>query len=469
MHAAPVSKDWVTTTHTWHGHGQSVNYTATCGFIPIKDDSDVTEAQMFFVAYTKDGADRLTRPVTFAFNGGPGSSSVWLHMGALGPRRAKMNEDGTMPPPPFQIADNEESWLPSTDIVMIDAVGTGYSRPTKPELGAKFYGLQGDLAAFTAFIKGYISEEGRWRSPILVAGESYGGIRVAGLSNSLLQAGVAVNGIISISGVMNFGTIDPAKDNDIPYLSYLPAECATAMYFHKIPDANFKGTIAACEEFASGEYAAALMKGNGLSDVAKKHIAAKLASFTGLSPLYIERSNLRISPFGFRAELLRDNWDIIGRYDGRIVGHNSNGVSQGAEYDPSDAATSPVFTAAFNDYITHELNFHTSETYRITAYRQINGWNYGTDGQTPDTSEMLRRAMEQNPYMKVLLCCGWYDLACPYFGMRYVMDHLGEQKKLEKNIKFQYFPAGHMLYIDTVSRQKFGRDIAEFITSATGR
>ncbi len=469
MRAAAFSRDWVATTHTWHGMGKTIAYTATCGFVPIKNDqTEETEAEMFFVAYTADGAEKPTRPITFAFNGGPGSSSVWLHMGALGPMRAKMNEDGSLPAPPFELVDNEESWLPNTDIVMVDAVGTGFSRPSKPELGRNFYGLQGDLSAFTNFIKGYLSEAKRWRSPVFVAGESYGGIRVAGLAQTLLDQGIAVNGIISISGVMNFGTIDPAKDNDIPYISYLPAECATAIYHHKVQSSDFEKTVKECEGFASGEYAAALMKGNTLTESERKHIAAKVASFIGLSPLYVERSNLRVSPGGFRAELLRDNWDIVGRYDARLVGHNSSGVNQGAEYDPSDTAVTPVFTAAFNDYISTNLNFHTTETYRPTAYGQIGGWDYGNGGRTPDTSEMLRRALEQNPHMKIMLVCGWYDLACPYFGMRYVMDHLGEQEKLKKNIRFRYFPAGHMVYIDTTSRKKLAHDVSEFITDATG-
>ncbi len=467
MHSPAISKEWVNTSHEWHGPAGNISYTATCGFIPIKNDQDETDAQMFFVAYTKDGANKATRPVTFAFNGGPGSSSIWLHIGALGPRRAKLNDDGSLPAPPFEIVDNEESWLPDTDIVMIDAIGTGFSRPTNPA-NRSFYGMRPDLTAFTNFIKTYLTEARRWRSPIFVAGESYGGIRVAGLSQTLLDQGIAVNGIISISGVMNMGTIDPAKDNDIPYISYMPAECATAIYHHKVQTDNFDKTVKDCENFAAGEYAAALMKGNMLTEAERKHIAAKVASYLGLSPLYVERSNLRVSPYGFRAELLRDTWDIVGRYDARLIGHNSSGVNQGAEYDPSDVAVTPVFTAAFNDYLVDELNFHTSETYRPVAYGQIGGWDYGNGGDTPDTSEMLRRAMEQNPHMKVMLCCGWFDLACPYYGTRYVIDHLGEQEKLKKNIRFRYFHSGHMIYIDTPSRKQFVHDVGDFMKEATG-
>jgi carboxypeptidase C (cathepsin A) len=468
MHSPAISRDWVTTKHTWNGPGGPIEYTATCGFVPIKNDqTEETEAEMFFVAYTKDDATASKRPVTFAFNGGPGSSTVWLHMGAMAPLRAKMNEDGSLPAPPFEMVQNNESWLPNTDLVFVDAIGTGYSRPSKPELGTKFYGVRGDLAAFTDFIKGYLSEGRRWHSPIFVAGESYGGIRVAGLSLSLLRAGIAVNGIISISGVMNMASIDAAKDNDVPYIGYLPAECATAIYHHKVKSDNFHQTVSECEEFASGEYAAALMKGDGLSEEQRKHIAAKVASFIGISPIFVERSNLRVSPTAFRAELLRDDWDIVGRYDARLVGHNQFGTSQFTDYDPSDTAVTPVFTAAFGNYISEDLNFHTSELYRTVAYGQIGNWDYG-DGRDNDTSEMLRSAMEQNPHMKVMLCCGWYDLACPYYCMRYVIDHLGEQAKLKKNIRFRYFPAGHMLYIDSDSRKMFAHEVSEFIKDATG-
>jgi len=469
MHAPEVSKDWVETKHVWRGATASIPYTATCGFVPIKNDlTEETEAEMFFVAYTKDAATPSTRPVVFAFNGGPGSSSIWLHVGALGPRRAKMNDDGSLPAPPFEIVDNQESWLPYADVVMVDAVGTGYSRTTKPEFDHNFYGLQQDLAAFTNFIRQYLSEAQRWRSPVFVAGESYGGFRVAGLAQTLLSEGIAVNGIISISGVMNFGTIDFQKDNDLPFISFLPAECATAIYHHKVSSADFNQTVKECEAFASGEYAAALMKGNGLTSAERKQVAAKISSFIGVSPLYVERSNLRVTAAGFRTELLRDTGDIVGRYDARLIGHNSSGVSQTADYDPSNAAVTPVFVSAFNDYIASELNFHTSEKYRSATFREIPSWDFGNDGETPDTSELLRRAMEQNPHMKVMLCCSWYDLACPYFGMRYVMDHLGEQEKLKKNIRFRYFKAGHMVYIDTPSRMKFAQDVGEFIHDATG-
>jgi len=458
----------VRTHHTWGG---TLQYTATCGFIPIRNtETGDTEANMFYEAYTVDGADALHRPVTFCFNGGPGSSSVWLHMGAIGPMRARMNDDGSLPPPPYSLVENQESWLPFTDIVMIDMIGAGFSRPTKPEFGKKYWGLEGDLSAFTQFIHSYITENDRWRSPLFVAGESYGGIRGAGLADSLWRDGIALNGLVSISGVMNYALISQGKGNDLPYITYLPSETATAFYHHRLKgglQSNFDRAIAESEEFASGEYAAALLKGDTLSEAEKKHIAARVAELTGLSPVYVERSNLRISPGGFRAELLRDNWDIVGRYDARLVGHNSNGVAQNPEYDPSDTAVTPVFTAAFNDYIRRDLNFKTDEPYRTTGYAFIGQWDYGTGGGYPDTSDRLRRTLTQNPYMKIMLVCGRYDLACPYYGMRYTMSHMGEDASLQKNIRFRYFPAGHMVYIDSASRKKLQHDMQEFVADAT--
>lgn len=466
MKVAPAVK----TQHTWNGPGGPFGYTATAGFIEIKNENEEVEAKMFYVAYTKDGEDRSKRPVTFAFNGGPGSSSVWLHMGALGPRRARMNDDGTMPAPPFELVDNNESWLPFTDVVMIDAIGTGFSRPAKPELGKKFYGLTGDLNAFTACIKGWLTEANRWPSPKIVAGESYGGIRVAGLSNTLLQEGIAVNGIISISGVINFQTIDAARGNDLPYITYLPALTATAFYHHKLSAPlmkDFAKTIAESETFANGEYSSALMKGAELPAAERKHIAHRLAELTGVSPVYADRADLRISGGSFRAELLRDNWNILGRYDARLIGRNANGNSQNPEYDPSDTAITPVFTSAFNDYIVNELKFKSDEAYRMTGYAFIGPWDYGTRGGYPDTTDSLRRAMTQNPHMKVMLACGWYDLACPGSAMKYTIAHLGIDPKLQDNIRFRFFPAGHMMYIDKNSRESLVKEVGEFVRGAT--
>ncbi|HLK14627.1 MAG TPA: hypothetical protein VKT78_07455, partial [Fimbriimonadaceae bacterium] len=441
---------------------------------PIRNaDSEVT-ANMFFVEYSKDGADPKKRPVLFAFNGGPGSSTMWLHMGTIGPRRAHMNDDGSMPQPPFEVTDNQETWLNSSDLVLLDAVGTGYSRPTS-STDRSFYGVQGDLQGFTAAIKEFLSREHRWGSPKFVCGESYGGIRVAGLSFTLLQAGIALNGIISISGVMNEATLSNGRFNDLPFFSFLPSEAAVAWY-HKRLAPKYQGMPleALCsevEKFTTGEYAAVLNEGDTASAKDKADVIAKLSAYTGIPKSYYQTSNMRIRAQSFMAELLRDKQESVGRYDARLIGHVTDGSNGRPDFDASDAATSPVFISSFNQYVDGELKFHPSDyradlDYRGTAYQFIGGWDYGINQGYPDTSQNLQRCMDQNRYMKVMLCCGRYDLACPYMGMRYVMAHLGEDPALAKNIHFEYYPAGHMMYIEKSSRVKLQNDVANFVAAS---
>lgn len=465
---------WVRTKHSIKVHGTTIDYTATCGWLPVRDAAGEVTANMFFVEYSKDGADVKKRPVLFAFNGGPGSSSMWLHMGTIGPRRARMNDDGSMPQPPFEVVDNEETWLASSDIIMLDAIGTGYSRPASAT-DRSFYGLQGDLQGFTAGIKEFLTREHRWSSPKFVAGESYGGMRVAGLSYSLLQAGIALNGIVSISGVMNDATLDNGRFNDLPYLSFLPSEAAVAWYHKKLaPKYQAMSVDALCAEvdkFTTGEYAAALNEGDQITPKLREDVISKLSAYTGISKSYYATSNMRIRAGSFMAELLRDKNESVGRYDGRLIGHVVDGSNGRPDFDASDAAVSPVFISGFNEYADSELKFHPSDfraslEYRGTAYQFIGGWDYGNRAGYPDTSQDLQRCMDQNKYMKVMLCCGRYDLACPYMGMRYVMAHLGEDPGLSKNIHFEYYPAGHMMYIEKGSRAKLQTDIANFIESA---
>lgn len=467
----PATKEWVRTKHTISIGGQTLHYTATAGLLPVKNNSGELQAKMFFVAYTLDGTDHNKRPVLFAFNGGPGSSSVWLHLGALGPRRALMNDDGSLPKPPFRVADNTETWLPATDVVMVDAIGTGYSRTTSSG-DRQFYGLEGDLRGFTSGIKSYISLEKRWPSPVFVAGESYGGTRVAGLSQSLLQDGIAANGIISISGVMNFMTLDGGQGNDIPYLSFFPSEAAVAWYHKKLSPKLQSLTVdqvyAEAEKFTEGEYADALNRGGSLPADRRSHIVKRMSELLGLSEKFIERANLRIDEGEFMAELLRNEYMSVGRYDGRLTGRLVSGNGTRPDFDASDAAVEPVFTSAFNQYIGGELNYHSDDPYRITGYNVIGGWDFGGRQGYPDTSARMRQALIQNPHMKILLCCGYYDLACPVYGMKYTINHLGVAPELKNNVSFAYYPAGHMMYIEKSSREKLVKDITAFIKSATG-
>jgi len=454
---------WVQTHHSITINGQQINYTATCGYLPVANRDGTVQANMFFVAYTKDGEDAHKRPITFAFNGGPGSSSVWMHMGAIGPVRAEMTYHGFMPKPPFRYTDNQESWIPFTDIVMLDAVGTGYSETVTPG-DRQFYNVQGDLGAFTSAITHYVTDENRWLSPVFVAGESYGGFRVAGLSNSLLQAGVACSGIISVSGVLNFPTIDGGKDNDLPFISFLPSECGVAWYHKKLSPAmegDLLGTIKKCEDFARGEYAHALMMGSDLSAADRDHVAAELSSYMGISKKFILQADLRVPEFEFMGKLLADEHTSVGRYDARVTGYIENTTRPSPDYDASDAASSPVFTAAFNDYIKTQLKFDNPMAYKIMG--GVPGWDEETSN---DTSDMLRRAMTENPTMQVMFAFGRFDLACPYFGTRYVVDHMQEPAALRSNIHFQYYPAGHMVYLDTPSRIKLQKDVMGFETGA---
>jgi carboxypeptidase C (cathepsin A) len=455
-------------------HGSKLDYTATAGWLPIKDANGEVTANMFFVEYSKDGVDPNTRPVTFAFNGGPGSSSMWLHMGTIGPRRAGMNDDGSMPKPPFHIEDNQETWLGDTDIVMLDAIGTGYSRTMNPT-DRSFYGVQGDLEGFTNAIHEFLGREHRWGSPKFVAGESYGGMRVAGLSYTLLQAGIAVNGIVSISGVMNDATLDGGRFNDLTYLSFLPSEAAVAWYHKQLaPKYEAMSVDALCaevEKFDTGEYAAALNAGDSLSQQGRSDVLDKLAAYTGIPRSYYARGNMRIRAGSFMAELLHDKQQSVGRYDGRLIGRETDGTTGRSDYDASDAATSPVFIQCFNQYADQELKIHPADfrmslDYRGTAYQYTGRWDYGINQGYADTSQDLQRAMDQNPYMKVMLCCGRFDLACPYMGMRYTMDHLGEARDVAHNIHFEYFTAGHMMYIEKQNRAKLQRNIGEFIKAA---
>lgn len=455
-------ENWVSTKHSITIKGQKIDYTATCGFLPIVNRQGEVKANMFFVAYTKDGEDPTKRPVTFAFNGGPGSASLWLHMGALGPMRAEMLPDGHLPKPPYHVVPNEESWIPYTDIVMLDAVGTGFSRNVQHG-DSEFYGRNGDLTAFTSGITRYMTDESRWKSPIFVAGESYGGFRVAGLSNSLLQAGVGVNGIISISGVMNMDTIDPAKDNDIPYISYFPSEAAVAYYHKKLSPAmmkSFPDLIKKAEDFDLGPYAAALVKGI-LPPAEKDKIAGEMSQLLGLSKKFILNANLRVNPSAFMGELMNDEHESTGRYDARILGDESNPNFPRPDYDASDAATSPVFTSIINSYLRDDLGWKSPAQYRI--FGPTYPWPF--DGNN-DTSDDLRQALTQNPYTKVMFCFSYFDLACPYMGTRYVVSHMGLPAKLEKNIEYTYYKSGHMLYTNTPSRIELQENIGKFIDSA---
>ena len=426
---AGVNDPPIVTRHEIILGGKPLKYTATAGFLPIKDDKGEPEAHIFFIAYARDDVgDRSKRPLTFSFNGGPGSASVWLHLGALGPRRVAFPDGGDFPAPPFRLVDNEATWLDETDLVFIDPVGTGYSRAVKPELTRKFHGLQGDLDSVGEFIRLYITRQERWASPLFVVGESYGTTRAAGLSDRLVDRGIALNGIVLISTVLNFQTLSPVKGNDLPYALYLPTYTATAWYHKKLPpdlQSDRRATLTEAARWAEGEYATALMQGDRLPPEKVKEVARQVARYTGLDPVYVERSNLRVDPARFRKELLRDRDRTVGRLDSRFLGVDELSVTDRPEDDPSNSAIRPAYTSTFNQYIREDLGFASDLPYFILG-EGVGAWDWGPSGRGyADTSDALRDALAKNPHLKVLVASGLYDLATPYRGAEYTLAHMG--------------------------------------------
>lgn len=466
--AAPPAVEKISKTqHSIQINGKTIAYTANAGTLVLKKEDGKPLASMFFVAYTRDDApDASKRPVTFAFNGGPGSSSVWLHMGAFGPRKVKMGANGEQPAPPYQLIDNEDTPLEFTDLVFIDPVTTGFSRHAPGENPQQFHGLEGDLESVADFIKLYITKFDRWASPKFLAGESYGTTRAAGLSQVLLRDGVFLNGITLVSSVLNFETISFAAGNDLPYALFLPSYAATAWFHKKLPANLQHGTLEAvvdaARHFAENEYTTALMRGDRLTASERTAIAGKLAQFTGLSQDFLERSNLRVSMQHFAKELLRSQERTIGRYDSRLEGVDMTAVGESPEYDPSYSAVLGAFTAMFNNYVREDLKFETDLTYEILTSK-VRPWSYARQqNQYVSTADMLRQAMSQNPSLRVMVANGYYDLATPFFATEYTMSHLGLAPALRGNISLTYCPAGHMLYTNKVCLDQLHKSMTEF-------
>jgi carboxypeptidase C (cathepsin A) len=461
----------VITHHSIRAGGKTLNYTATTGMMPIKNGEGEVEARMFFMAYTLDGPHDPKRPLMVSFNGGPGSSSVWLHLGLVGPKRIKMLPDGTMTPPPFELVDNEYTMLDQTDIVFVDPVGTGYSRAAKKELNKKFWGLKGDLDSVSEFIRMYLTRYERWSSPLFLIGESYGTMRASGLAGTLIDRGIAVNGIALISTVLDFNTIEFNRGSDAAYIYYLPTYAATAWYHKKIaPELQrlpVKDVVRQAEEFAGGPYAAALMKGDALSEADRKNIIAQLAKFTGLSPQYIENSDLRVEHVHFAKELLRDQGLTVGRLDSRFKGKDESNVGETFEYDPSYSNIQAPYTAMLNDYVRRELGYRTDTYYSILGNVTGERWDWGSAGDgAPNTTEGLRKAFVRNPHMRVYIAKGYYDMATPLFAVNATFNHMALPKEAKANISDDYFEAGHMMYIEQNSLTKLRDDLRNFVNAA---
>ncbi len=464
------------THHQIQVNGHSLRYTATAGRMPIQDASGKTEALMFYVAYTVDTADPSRRPLTFAFNGGPGSSSIWLHMGALGPRKVVLQKQGFMPAAPYRLEDNSSTLLDRSDLVLVDAIGTGFSRPRTVAEGKKFWGLKGDIESFGEFIRMYITRNERWSSPLYLFGESYGTTRSAGISGYLADKGISFNGIVLLSTVLAFETLEFSKTNDIPYPLILPSYTMIAAYHHKLApelSANLEKTRQEVEQWASNDYTRALAKGDALTPEERQAVIDKLARYTGLSKEIIDQYNLRVDVQGFTHYLLADEKVRVGRLDGRYKGPDPEGFVETRFFDPTSAETGPPFTSVFNDYVRRELNYKTDMPYYATAY-QIWGrafqWNWGLGGPGlgegqgyADTASALREAIVKNPYLKVRVLEGYYDLATPYYAVNYTMDHLDLSPHYRNNISYGTFESGHMVYLDSDSLKKMKENVAEFI------
>jgi carboxypeptidase C (cathepsin A) len=475
--ATPGDKDPATsdgppsiTKHEIKVGGRTLRYTVTTGLMPLKSIAGETEARVFYMAYTIDNPGPVAqRPLMFSFNGGPGSSSVWLHLGALGPRRVQMLADGEMPPPPFQLVDNEQTWLDFTDIVFIDPVGTGYSRAAKPELANKFFGLQGDIQSVGEFIRLYLSRNNRWMSPLFLVGESYGTTRASGLSGYLIERGIAFNGIMLISTIMNFQTARFARGNDLPYVLFLPSYTAIAWYHKRLaPDmqSDLRKTLDEVERWAATDYTVALAKGDRLTQPERQEVIDRLNRYTGLDKRFIDNSDLRIEIQRFDKELLRDQKRTVGRLDGRFKGLDALAVSETPDFDPSLAAIRPPYTATFNNYVRSELGFKSDLEYYILG-GGVGRWDFGADNSYADTSESLRSAFAKNPYMKLFVASGYYDLATPYFATRYTLGHMGLDPSLQGNVTTTFYEAGHMMYIEQNSLAQLKRDAAAFVQNAT--
>jgi carboxypeptidase C (cathepsin A) len=391
-------------------------------------------------------------------------------MGMLGPRRVLMNDDGTPLPPPYRLVDNEYSLLDVTDLVFIDPVMTGYSRPAPGQDPKQFHGITEDTQSVADFIRLYVTRARRWASPKFLAGESYGTTRSAALSGHLQQHhGIYLNGIILISTILNFQTAGFAPGNDLPYALFLPTYTATAWYHKRLPkdlQGELKKALAESERFAAGEYTLALMKGDAISAEERATVTRNLARLTGLSPDYIERANLRIHIRRFDKELLRDQRRTVGRFDSRIKGIDSDAAGDAPEYDPSYPIVQGPYTAMFNQYVRGDLKFESDLPYEILTGR-VRPWNYGQfQNRYVNVAETLRGAMTQNPALKVFVANGYYDLATPYFATEYTFNHLGLDPTLRTHVSMSYYEAGHMMYTHKPSLVKLKEDMAAFLRSA---
>jgi carboxypeptidase C (cathepsin A) len=477
----------VVTNHSVSINGRSYAYQATAGTLTIRNDKGEPDASVFYVAYTVgDGKGSENRPVTFLYNGGPGSSSIWLHMGSFAPVRIETSSPNATPPAPYHLVPNADSLLDKSDLVFVDAIGTGYSHGIPDEKDKKdkdanpdkrFWGTDQDIDAFGRFVQRYITVNHRWNSPKFLFGESYGTPRSAGLVKWLADNGIDCNGVVLLSSILNYAEHLPGLD--INYVNYLPSYAAIAWYHDKLPNkpATLEPFLTQVRDFARGDYQVALSKGAALSDAERDAIAEKLHAYTGLSVAYLKDANLRVNPSRFRKELLRGEGLTMGRYDARFEGVDSDSAGENPESDPSDTAISGAFTAAFNDYLVRELHYPSDVPYAVSAgairqwdwKHKVPGGGWMSTVPLPIMVGDLGTAMRENPHLKVLSANGWFDLATPFFATEYDLAHLGIDAKLRNNVSFTYYPSGHMVYLNLDALKQFKSDLAKFYDGAAPR
>lgn len=463
-----------TCSHLLILNNKKLRYKSTAGYMQMKNEDNKIESRIFFVAYTLDGVkDKKNRPLTFAFNGGPGSAALWLHMGALGPKRVLMSDEGFMVAQPFQYIVNEYSWLEFTDLVFIDPVSTGYSRPAQGVDKKKFHGLKEDIRSVGDFIRLFTTRNKRWLSPKFLCGESYGTTRAAGLSGYLQDTyGMYLQGIVLLSAVMHFQTSDFSPGNDLPYALFLPSYAASAWYHKKLQgkyQENLAETLREVESWALSDYLLALAKGDKLAGSEKRQIIDQLSQYTGLQKKFIEESNLRVNIYDFACELKRDRMQTIGRLDSRFSsGEIFAFYKEGFMGDPSYSAIHGPYVAAVNDYIRNELKYDNDLPYWAIS-SQVYPWNWGKDQGFINVAETLRGAMIKNTYLRVMIANGYFDLATPYFATLYTVDHMNLPGDLAKNIVMKYYKSGHMMYIRKASLKKLRDDALLFYQNTKKR
>jgi carboxypeptidase C (cathepsin A) len=457
------------TSHAVRLDGREIKYTATAGTLPIRLDDGKVAARMFFVAYAKDGEDTKTRPISFLYNGGPGSASVWLHLGSFAPRHVQMADEGFQPPPPYRLADNAHSLIDVSDLVFVDAIDTGYSRVAPGIDNAQFHGQEGDIRAFGEFVAEYLDSYNRWPSPKFLIGESYGTIRSAGLSQELQSRhGIELNGVVLVSALLTYQTLSPAPGNDVAYAVQIETFAATAWYHKKLPsDLQQKAIGQVVDEarvFAFGDYMQALTKGNTLTDAERAAMAEKLARYTGLSTRFILAANLRVDSARFRKELLRDRRLTVGRLDGRFTALDADAAGERQDFDPSNTALQGAYVALFRDYVKNDLKWDSDLHYPTSG--NVRPWTY-VQNRYMDETDSLRLTMTKNPFLKVFVACGYYDMATYVGGIEFNVSHLAYERQVTERVSFGYYEAGHMMYIRPSAHRALKQDVATFIRAAS--